>query len=306
MISIFDDAKQFRSCGGCNVAETLLQNWNPLLQLMQHTPGLAPGIASIVERLLHFERDEGSAGRHTLIIENKLQSVASAEFVFSESAGFPRVVAHYLIATLPVENVAFMQSMVESMLGTLESPRKRRQFPNSLEDLADVRCAQALLLLVDGLPKEDALAVFQRLIGLFGSTITLATRTYVEWIVMRIVMHYQRETTAALMRYDRERLLLRPPQSKFSLLTIHSQSVMDNHNAKTAAVCSTMICMQKVQGHLENDNILRLEWFTTLFSKMFPWLTSNNFSMRMYALVLLESAIAMCRADVYTCCGRAG
>jgi hypothetical protein len=107
------------------------------------------------------------------------------------------------IPEVPKHTPLLVKSMIETILSVMEEPNKNRGYETSSAAYTDLRCSQALLLLVGHVREEQAaMELFQRLITfLMGQSILVHVRLLLEWCTVLLAMKFPDGTVPRLIGY---------------------------------------------------------------------------------------------------------
>ncbi|ORY39279.1 hypothetical protein BCR33DRAFT_720118 [Rhizoclosmatium globosum] len=157
--------------------------------------------------------------------------------------------------------------VLEALVGEMESGMWKAKFDNTHEHRMQIRIWSSIHLVIEDIPNNKDWA--DRIVRLLDLDVVASTRYYLEWAVMRVFLKYPGMVESVW-------------------------SWLDRFDAKSTTLCSILSVLLHTLPH--QPEAIQSHLYSTLFTKITPWLTSNHFTIRLYAQYVLFTLWNHCEA----------
>ncbi|KAI9331608.1 hypothetical protein BDR26DRAFT_665655 [Obelidium mucronatum] len=160
----------------------------------------------------------------------------------------------------------FGLSILDALLARHESGQLKAKFDNTIEHRCQIRLWCSIHLLLHHIVDNETTWT-TRFIKAMDMELIQSTRHYVEWALMRIFLQFP--STVDLI-----------------------WSWFDQFDLRSTTTCSLLSVLVRTLPLLPTVN--QSKQYNQLFSKIIPWLTSNHFTIRLYAQYVAYTAWQQC------------
>ncbi|KAI8852773.1 hypothetical protein BC829DRAFT_383772 [Chytridium lagenaria] len=211
--------------------------------------------ASISVKVREMDKDLGSSVANL----DPEDARGTAEMNFSNKDYTIRVRANDILARLDPaskDECDFAMTILSEMLRMYLSGKHDALFASSFEHRVQLRMWCSIHLLLDHIAPEDLEQYIQMILDCIEMDSVISTRFYIEWAVLRLLIRAPRLMPIFLDRLER-------------------------FDRKAHIVCSYLLIASHIGRHIPPEE--QKSFFPLAFTRLMPWITTNHFSIRLYA-----------------------